>query len=231
MKKSVTLLTSLLLSTAAYAGPGFYVELAAGKADNSVDSTFSYSANYEINGESMSENESESFSESIGKSTSFGARLGYQFNDYIAVELGHQEYGEKADNYVDDFGDNISDKISSSSTSLGVKGILPVSESFALFVRAGYAKWDLESKSTDSSLPGETFRFSESDNDITYGIGAEYMITESMSLGLEYSVIEMNWDESDSDSYTSDNYSYSYASTAEVAYKVENISLLFKYTF
>lgn len=232
MKKSVTLLSSLLFSTFSFAGAGFYAELSVGQADSSVESVYSFSESYTFEGITTNDIGSESETTSLGKSTSFGLRLGYQFNNYIALELGHHEYGEVTTNYTDAWQDEITDTVNSSATSLGVKAILPISDSFALFARGGYAKWDLQMKSTDSSVPGEVFSGSEDDNDIYYGLGAEFNLTESISLGLEYSIITMSWGlDPFEDDFNSEDFSYSISSNVQIENKVENLSLLFKYTF
>ena len=160
-------------------------------------------------------------------STSFGLRFGYQFNDYIAVEIAHHQYGEWDDNSIDESGDSTNAKLDSSSISAGVKGILPLSDDFSLFARAGIAKWDFKATVTDSSMPDEVFRLKEDDNDIYYGIGAEYSVNESISLGLEYSVIDMDWAVSNSE--TNENYSYS--TDVKTNYTVESIALLLKVSF
>lgn len=219
-KKIAIVLSCLLVSSSAFAGTGFYAELSAGQADNSIETNYTFTSTTNSYGTITEDNESGTDKESLGKSTSFGARLGHQFNDYIAVELGHHEYGE--------YNDEDSSKINTSSTSVGVKGILPLSESFALFARVGYAKWNFEAKFTDDGF-SDALKYD--DNDIYYGIGAEYHLTESISLGLEYSVLEMSWGNSITDEFSSEDFSYSYASNINYDYKVENIALLFKYTF
>jgi opacity protein-like surface antigen len=221
-----TAISSLLLATPAIAGSGFYGELSAGSAKNNVKGSYSVTSTYNYMGQTYTDAEAGKETSS-DNSTSLGIRLGYQFNDYIAVEVGHHQYGEVKDNYVDEVGDTINDKIESSSMSAGIKGILPLSDNFSVFARAGIAKWDFKAASTDSSMPNETFKFKEDGEDMYYGIGAEYSFTEMISVGVEYSVLDMGWKKSESDTWENGSYS----SISKLNYEVENILLLLKISF
>jgi len=221
-----TLIPSLLLTTPAFADSGFYAEISGGSVKNKAEVNYSVTGSYNYLGETYTETETGKESSS-DKSTSFGLRLGYQFNDYIAVELGHHQYGEVGDNYVDEYGDTINDKVNSSSFSAGVKAILPITDEFSMFARAGMAKWDFKAKSTDSSIPDEALVVKQGDNDIYYGIGVEYGFTETISLGVEYSVLDMGWKTSEAGAYQD----FSFSGNTSVNYKVENIALLLKISF
>ncbi|WP_157829079.1 porin family protein [Colwellia sp. 75C3] len=220
-----TVISSLLLTAPATAG--FYAELSAGSAKNKAEANYTATYTTTYLGETQSETETETDSSPSEKSTSFGVRFGYQFNNYIAVELGHHQYGEWNENDVDEDGANSSAKIESSSISAGIKGILPLSDDLSLFARAGLAKWDFKATST----AGEFEPMKKDDNDIYYGIGAEYNVNESVSLGVEYSVLDMGWGESLSDAGTYEDFSYSTTGHYKTSYKVENISLLLKVSF
>ena len=219
-------LPSLLLSAPALSQSGFYAELSAGSVKNKVeiDSSFiTYSGNIKSQTEIFSETKSYD-------STSLGLRLGYQFNEYIAIESGYHNYGEAKDSYIDVFDDTINEKISSSAVSIGIKGSLPISDHFSIFARTGMAKWDFKVSSTDSSMPGEVDQLKESDKDIYYGVGAEYRFNETISLGVEYSVLSMGWKtlEPVSEQYYNVDYSYPYS---QLDYKVQNLALLLKISF
>lgn len=231
MKKIALVLSGLLISSTAVAGSGFYGELSVGQAKSQPSSTSTFSYEYNFFGDTDSGTESESYTSSAESSTSFGARLGYKFNDYIAAEAGYHQYGEATDNYTDEWGDSISDKVKTSSTSIGLKGILPLSDQFSLFARAGYAKWDLDIKSTDSSLPGDVFSMKEDGNNAYFGFGLDFNISESVSLGLEYSMLNMEFAIDDSYTESDENFYYSLSSHTDVDYEVTNIALLLKMNF
>jgi OOP family OmpA-OmpF porin len=220
-----TIIPSLFLTVSATAS--FYAELSAGSAKNKAETNYSATYTSTYFGEAQTETETGKDSSSSEKSTSFGIRFGYLFNDYIAVELGHHQYGEWDDKEQYESGDGSSAKIESSSMSAGIKGIFPVSEDFSLFARAGIAKWDFKATSTLNEFEP----VKKDDNDIYYGIGAEYNFSESISFGVEYSVIDMEWEESQFDEGTYDDFSYSTTSNYKTNYKVENISLLLKVSF
>lgn len=222
---------SLLLSAPALSQQGFYTELSAGSAKSKlhVDHVVTYSITYLDDTETTTESYSETESYD---STSLGLRLGYQFNEYIAIEAGYHNYGEAKDNYIDEFDDTINEKISSSAVSFGIKGSLPISEYFSIFARTGLAKWDFKASATDSSMPGEVEQRKESDKDIYYGVGAEYRFNETISLGVEYSVLSMGWkDVNEYEQYYDGDYSYSLDSKVDYDYKVQNLALLLKISF
>lgn len=221
-----TVIPSLLLSNAAFAEAGFYGELSAGTASNKADVNYTSTFSSYFAGDTYTETETGTDSTSED-TTSLGLRLGYQFNEYIAVELGYHQYGESDDTYTDEYGDIIKDKVETSSVSAGLKGILPLSEQFSLFARAGMAKWDLKATSTDSSMPGEVFVLKQDDNDIYYGVGAEFSFNESISLGVEYSVVDMGWNISSAES----SEYFSFSSDAKINYQVSNLALLLKVSF
>ncbi len=221
---------SLLLSAPALSQQGFYTELSAGsvKSKAQIDEVVTYSLTYLDNTETTTE--SYSNTESYD-STSLGLRLGYQFNEYIAIEVGYHNYGKAKDNYIDEFDDTINEKISSSAVSFGIKGSLPISDHFSIFARTGMAKWDFKSSFTDSSMPGEVEQLKESDKDIYYGIGAEYRFNETISLGLEYSLLSMGWKDIESEYEQYYGVDFSYSLDRKVDYKVQNLALLLKISF
>ncbi len=233
MKKIAFVLSTVIpgLFLTASATAGFYAELSAGSAKNKAETNYSITSTSTYFGETQTETETGTDSSSSEKSTSFGVRFGYQFNNYIAVELGHHQYGEWDDKEQGESGDSTSAKIESSSISAGIKGIYPLTEDLSLFARAGIAKWDFKATVTDSSALDAIEPLKKDDNDIYYGIGAEYSVNESISLGVEYSVLDMGWGGSLSDAGTHEDYSYSSTGHFKTNYKVENISLLLKVSF
>lgn len=125
-----------------------------------------------------------------GDDISFGLRGIYNINANVGIEASYQNYGEADYSYIDGFGDKINEKVSSDSISVGIKGILPFDNGFALNARFGIAFWNVDGDITDSSLPGVTFSGSDSGNDIYYGIGGQYSINDKAIIGLEYTMAE-----------------------------------------
>ncbi len=210
MKKVVIGFIVAAMTTPVVADSGFYAELALGNADNKTSIK-----GYE-NGDLI---ETFSFSKSTN---SYGIKGGYQFGQNFAIELGLQENGDATHTEVDEFV-TYSDKIETSSTNIGVKGILPLGDIFSLNARLGLAFWDFSSNSTDSEFPEDNSTFSKSGNDIYYSIGGEFIINQRFNIGFEYSTITMNWGQTFEffdDVYRSD-----------IDHKVDNISVTLKFKF
>jgi OmpA-OmpF porin, OOP family len=132
----------------------------------------------------------EDFSTS-GDDTSFGVRGAFQLSKNFALEVAYRNNGETSDKYVDDFGDNINDMLSSTELNLGVKAIIPVSDVFSFNGRLGFSMWDAKVEETDSAFPGETFKASDDGNDLYYGVGIQYSISSKVFIGAEYLVTKM----------------------------------------
>ena len=126
-----------------------------------------------------------------GDDLSFGIRGGYLLSENLSIEGAYHIHGEIDDTYIDGFGDTINEKISSRSLGFGVKGLLPLDYGISLNARVGVSFWDVEAKETDSSLPGEVFKSDDNDNDLYYGFGAQYDINSQTTVGLEYTITNM----------------------------------------
>jgi opacity protein-like surface antigen len=213
MKKILTSLIALSITFPVIADTGFYGGLSIGTTDNQSKSSAS--------GVSLGEdfNDTAQFS---GDSTSYSIRGGYQLHENLVVEFGHYEYGKVTYTYIDDFDDSIKDKIETNSNNLGVKAIWPITELISLNVSVGIAKWNFDADSTDSSLPDE-IDFSEDGTNMYYGVGFEYHINNSLSIGVEYSSLSMEWGTSGSE----ENFSYK----SDIEHKVNNLSLVLQMKF
>jgi hypothetical protein len=124
-----------------------------------------------------------------GDDTSFGLRGTYNINANVGFEVSYQNYGE-ADYSYNIFSDKINEKVSSDSINIGIKGIIPFDNGFALNARLGMAFWNLDADITSSSAPQVTFSGSDSGNDIYYGIGGQYSINDKAIISLEYTMTE-----------------------------------------
>lgn len=218
-------LPSLLFSTPVIARSGFYVELALGSTQSSGDlSTSSTITNLDNELIVQPYTDSENLS---GDSLSAALKLGYQFNDYFAAELGKNKGGGWEGSGMDELGNFVDKSVETTSLTTGIKALVPIFEDFSVFTRLGVANWDLKVTSKDYSLNNELVLIEGDGYDLYYSIGAEYLITENYSIGIEYSATEMNLAESVTKKYQSSNS----LSKTSVNYKLESISLLFKMTF
>ena len=129
--------------------------------------------------------------------------VGFQFNDYVALELSKIDSGEfvSKDSYYENLGGGDywsgNAKISGEVTglSLAVRGFLPVNDSFAFFVKAGLLSW--KSKMTykwsyRDQWNGEIYsgsgKESDSDNGLspTYGVGMSLKPSDSVRFIVEW---------------------------------------------
>lgn len=105
----------------------------------------------------------------VKASTAMGLFGGYSFNEYIAAELAYADFG-KADTDSPDV------TVKGNAASLAAVGSLPLGSNFSLFAKLGYASTKVE----------PTGGASESKDDITYGIGAQYNAMRHIAFRLGY---------------------------------------------
>ncbi|MES2673587.1 MAG: porin family protein [Pseudomonadota bacterium] len=214
MKKIALALIIASVAAPSLAENKFTGELLLGKASQELNISYSF------NNEGVIESGKESFD---NDSNGYGFRAGYQIGQHFAVELTHQLYGEYTNSFLDDFDDRIRETIEAKATSVGVKGILPMSDSFSIVGRLGLANWDLDLSSTDSSNPGEVFKLKEDGQDLYYSIGAEFKINEKFFAGIEYSILTMSWDDKVVDG--------EFSASVDYEHEVNNLGLSFGMVF
>lgn len=131
-----------------------------------------------------------------GSSTGFKIFGGYQFNDHLAIDLALVDLGKAkysgtffnapvTGGSVDIYGFNVS-----------AVGILPVSESFRLFGKAGVFFWGADAKDTTGGI---AFSTNESGADFSFGLGASYNFTKNWGVQLEWERFKVGGGE---DAYT-----------------------------
>lgn len=101
-------------------------------------------------------------------STAYSVFGGYSFNEYIAAELAYVDFGS-AD--IDGGG-----TVKGSAVSINAVGSFPLGRDFSLFAKLGYASTKVESAGSAS----------ETKDDTTYGIGAQYNATRNVGIRLAY---------------------------------------------
>ncbi len=191
MKKQFVLLSLVFAASPVIADTGIYTDFLVGSTDIKAKvSNISSTLDGEPLGDIVEQTDTEDFTTDFNSSTSYGLRAGYQFNSYIAVELGYQRYGEFKT--FDEETKELDGKIKVNSINFGIKGILPLSDKINLNARLGLAKWDV--KIEDILQTGEPM-LKPDGTDLYYGIGADYKVNETVSIGLEYSLVEMKWDQ------------------------------------
>lgn len=177
MKKLAAIAILMSAAGVACAGEtGFYGQLSAGRAEVN---NFCHAYEDGFGNESCDESD-----------TSFGISGGYQFNKFIAVELGYSDlgkikYSQRYSGVGIDYGFNADFKAKTLDLSALVS--LPLNETFELFARAGIVRWDADASSNEW-LNAASSSDSASDDGIDSfgGLGVQVNITESVFARAEY---------------------------------------------
>ena len=124
-----------------------------------------------------------------GRDASVGIRMSIPLGHYLHLEGAAYDYGEANDNYIDNFGDLISVKMSTTSVNIGMAGIVPLRHTPTDFIgRIGLALWDSDIEFRDSSLPGVVLTDNDSGVALYLGFGARTYIARNVAIGLEYTL-------------------------------------------
>lgn len=133
--------------------------------------------------------------------TLYGVGLGYSFNDYFSIEAGFADLGETSASSrgpisANLYGSNVTidGKIALDANGFfyGIRGDLPITESFNLFARLGMLHWQSDADVSGTvTIDGTSSSGSFSENiddgtDPYVGIGADYGITDHVSLNAQW---------------------------------------------
>jgi OmpA-OmpF porin, OOP family len=162
--KSIALLSLMMTSAGSFAadGSGGYIGAALGKSTLDVDAVGSSDA------------------------TAFKLFGGYAFNPYFAIEGAYYDGGDAS---VDILVGSVD--TSNTGFNLSAVGRIPAGESFAVFGKIGYAFYKQESSSfrfLNITVPGQ----SESDQALSFGVGASYTFNQKFELRLEYETLSVS---------------------------------------
>ncbi len=139
-----------------------------------------------ILGQADQKNTIDGFDAISGSDSSKGIRAGFYLNRMLGVELTHVDYGVSEDNFVDSFGDTITNTLDSRMTGVGLQGVLPIGYKIRLIGRVGIAAWDLGFTERDSSIPGDVYRDSTQGSDAYFGLGLRFDIEDNARIAIEY---------------------------------------------
>jgi OmpA-OmpF porin, OOP family len=167
----------LNISTA-NAGPYFGLSAGVSKADISK-STYDVLIQENISGSTLDDSD-----------TALGAQIGYRWGKYIAAELGYVDLGEawyRAD--VAGTTGRVSIRHVSSGPTLSVLGLLPITEKFDLYGKAGLFYSDLRIRVAAEDGNGQILASNEvkaHSKDAYAGIGAAWNISKKFAVRVEY---------------------------------------------
>lgn len=107
--------------------------------------------------------------------------VGYRFNRYFAVEGSVIDFG--------DYGSSLSNADTDGWTA-GIKGILPLTNRFSVYAKAGQLWWE-----SDYNIAGVSG--SSDDESLFIGAGLSYNFTKNFLINAEYTVYDADLDASD----------------------------------
>lgn len=142
---------------------------------------------------------------------SIGIRFGYLFSDYLAAEIGYIDYGQVESDITDTAtGDVINDRFDTYAIKLGARASYTFeSMGLSLNARVGIAQWNYRDDFTRTVNAPLDETINDDGTDFYYGVGIEYAVNETVSIGLEYHQMEIEIE----------------GSQGEFDHDIENISL------
>ena len=123
-------------------------------------------------------------------STAFRLTVGWQFNEYVALEAGYHNFGHFKQT-VDMAGAPVEVRLKADGFTLGANGTLPIGDRFALLGRAGAFFWD-----GDADINGVSQARPE-DTNLFLGVGLAWHLTEKLDLVGDWTRYELEDTESD----------------------------------
>lgn len=106
--------------------------------------------------------------------TSFSVFGGYQFHRNFAVEAGYTDFGKVKPT-------GLGEDLEADSVSLTALGIVPFTDKFSAYAKAGMQRWNL-----DVAIPALTGNSDDSGTDPVYGAGLQYRFNDTVALRAEY---------------------------------------------
>ncbi|NHH90773.1 MULTISPECIES: outer membrane beta-barrel protein [unclassified Pseudoalteromonas] len=171
----------------------------------------------------------DSYSSSLN-SDSFGFRLGYEFSDYLSIEVAKHEHGESVNEYtvtipVQFPGDfetswDVRVPLEVESIRFGAKGKFEVYQDFFINARVGVAHWEYKDANPAHLVPTDNINEKESGNDIYGALGFDYQFTKRFFLGVEYSLLGIK-----------ESKEYDYSGVVKYKHDIQDLSIVLGWRF
>lgn len=191
-KLTIVAFTSAILSLPAYAVTqnGIYLGLQGGES-NANYSDDSLSSDFDLAGANSSSVDN----------TSWAARIygGYQFNKYIAAELGYSYLGQVDFNNIDGL-NNADAQLLQQGIDLTAKIMLPITSKFSVFALLGGDYMIVSADSSSSSVIQASGN--QTGWGVTYGLGAEYDFNPKWGIDATWRRFDANNGIQDTDLFT-----------------------------
>jgi OmpA-OmpF porin, OOP family len=124
-----------------------------------------------------------------GGSNQWRLQLGYGFNQYLAVEAGYMDLG-KAKYSASYAGGSATGELKAGGLDLVALGILPVTDKFSIFGKAGAVALKAKSSLTaDASAASATGKATANEVRPLVGLGASYRIADNVDLRTEFDYV------------------------------------------
>jgi OmpA-OmpF porin, OOP family len=107
---------------------------------------------------------------------------GYQFNRHFAVELGYSDLGEVSETEPTILG-NVTGALKATVWDLVAVASMPIADGFSIFGKVGLYRADTD---FTASAIGLSVTESDSNTDLTFGVGARYDFTRNLGVRLEW---------------------------------------------
>jgi len=169
---------------------GWYFGADLGLADTNVNkkdtNRFFEQANLDANSIKVDDN-----------GTKWSAFVGYQFNSYLALELGFLDLGERSVDFtgkstdLSGFHDNVEHIYpqSAKGANINVVASWPISEDFKLSGKLGYFDWQGKYRTKDNGSQVGSDKIS--DKSFLYGLELDYHLTSKWQAYVSYSHVEL----------------------------------------
>jgi OOP family OmpA-OmpF porin len=118
-----------------------------------------------------------------GKDTGYKIFGGYQFNQYIGVELAYVDLGQASYSGFSGAAPVTGGTVKTSGLNISAVGTLPLSSGFALFGKAGLYVWEAKANDVTGGVP---FSEKQDGTDLSLGIGASYDFTKNFAIRAEW---------------------------------------------
>lgn len=125
---------------------------------------------------------------------------GFAFSENFAVEAGYVDFGES------EFNTTVTapaiaagvynTAVETTSFYVDLVGTVPVTDSFNVFGKVGFNRWDVEGTISVPGFGSGTI-LEDDGNDVTYGVGASYSFTDSVAVRGEWERFDIDGEDMD----------------------------------
>lgn len=122
--------------------------------------------------------------------------FGYKFNRYVAIDLAAMNLGT-FESRIHTTGPTVdfNTKYQVTGTAFSIIGMLPVSENWSVFARAGTLKWKETLEMHDCSFSCFHAEVNTSGRDPFFGLGGNWEISERWGLTAEWDAVKLKYDD------------------------------------